>query len=114
MVWMWDQQGHLNCWHSLNPQPGDYWHEMLVPQCVVVFVDEDVVGIVDKTKDAGPGNWTWDLSSLHSVSREEFRTKFEWDNIPGHWARVEPRSHAWVPQFLNYPVLANSTLEKGE
>ena len=96
-----DKQDLLNEKHATDPQPGDYWHEMLCPVWVVVFVDEDVVGVIQDKVDRPPNHWTWDLDKIKSVTRDAFKKRMQYKHgcVAGrYWCRVEPRSHMWVTE----------------
>lgn len=94
-------QDLLNRKYSENPKPGDYWHEMLVGQCVVVYVNKLNVIICQTKKDIpGEDKWTWDLEKLDILSRKDFANKFRDKYGHGYWARVEPKRHKWVLDTL--------------
>lgn len=89
----------LNTKHRLNPEAGDYWNEMFVPVMVVVDVRDECVVVCKKIKNVGDKQWTWDLSKLEKLSREDFA------NVPLYgtasmgektFCDVVPESHKWV------------------
>lgn len=82
--------------HAKNPQPGDYWHEMYVPVCVVLAVAAGVVIYCEKARDVGDDKWTWDLRSRSTKTLEEFDRWLAYGSIAGYWASVEPEAHKWA------------------
>lgn len=62
----------LNTKHRLDPRIGDYWHEMFTPIMVVIAVHPDRVMICKTIKSVAKDHWTWDLTKLDTVTREEF------------------------------------------
>src|SRR5690349_9556396 len=75
-----------------DPQPGDFWHEMYSPYCVVIDVDKKrgVVWICQKKKDVDADHWTWDLDTVEKVSMGMFKGIVK-------YANVAPGAHLWVP-----------------
>lgn len=96
--------------HAKNPCVGDYWHEMFVPQRVVVDVTKFAVVTCESTKDVGNDKWTWDLSKLKSYTRKQFLESGrygsgdkdfvptdDFENIKNCFiGNVEPKCHKWV------------------
>lgn len=71
-----DPERALSEEHASNPEPGDYWHEMLCPVCVVVSVSEGKVTICKTTKEVDPDHWTWDISKLETMKVEDFKNGY--------------------------------------
>jgi hypothetical protein len=90
----------LNEKHSADPQPGDYWSEMLCPMMVVVGTFCGHVAVIKKTISAGADRWTWDLSAVEIMKRDEFSKWPRYESIDGFWADVDPGRHIWVTQAL--------------
>ncbi len=92
-----------NLKHLLNPQPGDYWHEMCTPVCVIVARFRDQIVICETTKDVDGGKrWTWDLDKLKIMSLEEFEESLRYKSKGMRdrtMAFVEPGSHKWVTEI---------------
>lgn len=96
-----EEQFQLNLGHATNPGPGDYWHEMATPVCVVLGVCAGMVIICDTTQMTVPGRWTWDLAHRRAMSLSEFRSWLEYDSLPSKfWADVQPESHLWVTEEI--------------
>lgn len=77
----------------LNPRPGDYWEDHLVPTAVVLAVTPDIVTLCTERKDVSPNRWTWDLEKTMNVERHRFKTWFDYGTIPGTWATVHREAH---------------------
>lgn len=107
-----EERAALNERHAKIPGPGDYWHEMLSPVCVVIARVAGYVLVCRKTKSAGNDCWTWDLreSVLEVMRLDEFRKSLSYGTIPGYWAWVVPGCHKWASEL----VLASPTPENGE
>lgn len=93
-----------------DPQPGNYWHEMFCPICVVVHRLPNHVVICKKTKDAGEGYQTWDLEKLEMMSLSEFKKWLSYESIPGYWADSW-NNHDWVVEVANTTPLVVSRQE---
>lgn len=93
-----DERDDLADKHATDPQPGDYWHEMYTPVCVVLGVAAGMVIYCENTKPASPNTWTWDLSVRQAKSLEDFKRMLEYGpSVPGrYYANVEPELHKWV------------------
>lgn len=88
--------------HALNPEPGDYWDEMLVGVCVVLEVTDTHVVICKSKRIVDSDHWTWDLSKKTYLSRQEFKKWLEYDTMPNNfWASVNPRHHIWAVKEHN-------------
>ena len=90
----------LNERHMVDPQVGDYWHEMLVPYLVVVGRIGHRTIVCETTKCVGGSKWTWDLDHLRIVTEEWLRQRLMYRNLDGFVAWVEPRAHEWVAGLL--------------
>jgi hypothetical protein len=89
-----EKQLRLNAAHRRTPTPGDYWEDHLAPVAVVLAVDEAVVTLCRKTKDVDRDHWTWDLSQVEKVDRDEFDGLFAYESMPEKtWASVHPGQH---------------------
>jgi hypothetical protein len=87
--------------HAKNPQPGDWWHEMFSPVCVVLAVAAGLVIYCDKTKSTSKDRWTWDLTVRKSKTLQEFHDWLQYNTIPDRYmASVEPGAHKWVLEHL--------------
>jgi hypothetical protein len=76
------------------PEPGDYWYvDHFCPLLVVVTVLADFVLVCRNVQDAGDNCWTWDLSKLDTLPREEFG-ELVTEAFLGE-------KHNWVPERLN-------------
>lgn len=83
--------------HLRDPQRGDFWHEMFNPVCVVLEVLPYSLILCRKIRALPPDKWTWDLAQRESMSREAFKKWLSYvSNVPGTWAHVIPRHHAWA------------------
>lgn len=87
----------LNQRHLLNPELGDYWHEMFCPILVVVDLYDNVVRCLEKKKAAGQGHWTWDVDKVSEYNKSEFAAKLRYggdgDLANKTWCDVSPRGH---------------------
>ncbi|MBD3292989.1 MAG: hypothetical protein GF393_08705 [Armatimonadia bacterium] len=54
-----DNEVNLIC--ARDPQPGDWWHEMLCAACLVIDRDGDQVRVC-RTKRSIERGWQWDLA----------------------------------------------------
>lgn len=77
----------------LDPLPGDYWEDHMVPVAVVLAVTPHMVTLCTERRDVPPNHWTWDLNKTMNVTRERFETWFAYDTIPGTWASVHREAH---------------------
>lgn len=91
-----DEQKALDEKHATDPQPGDYWQEMLMGVLVVLSRTGDLVHICDGKKDAGRDHWTWDFKKLKTLTIEQFKKRLGYGTIPGYWASVWPGAHMWA------------------
>lgn len=93
-----DKQLNERC--ASQPEPGDYWQEMLCGAAIVLAVSETDVTICRTKKDAGPGRWTWDLTKAEKMGRDEFERYVRYDTNDGFWCDVMPGAHRdFVPLF---------------
>jgi hypothetical protein len=90
----------LNEKHSADPQPGDYWSEMLCPMLVVVGTFMGHVAVIKKRIYDDGGRWTWDLSAVELMKKDEFAKWPRYSSIDGFWADVSPGAHTWVVDAL--------------
>ena len=89
-----------NLEHATNPQPGDYWSEMIIPICVVIATMGNLVIYCSTKKDSEDGKGqTWDLEKLQSKTRDEFK---KWvcygSEAMSHktWCDVRPNEMMWA------------------
>jgi hypothetical protein len=88
-----------NIKHALNPEPGDYWHEMFTPIMVVLDVTSMHVVICDGTKPADKDRWSWDYKKIKCLTRKEFNMKPRYDSpklIDHFHCDVMPNAHVDV------------------
>ncbi len=100
-------QDLLNDRHATSPQPGDYWHELSEPVCVVLVVDDRFVVICDQTQEVSELHWTWNLAVVRQVPRWNFAAWLHYQFGPVHkcWADVIPGEHmAFVAEYLSQGV----------
>ncbi len=90
-----DREQALNAQHLECPRPGDYWHEMFMPICVVLSASDDCICLCSKTTSVEGNRWTWDLTETRTLSKKEFSKWLSYTAIPGTWARVMPEAHSW-------------------
>jgi hypothetical protein len=94
-----DERDRRNSEHLADPRPGDYWHEMYTPACVVLARDGDHVTLCRTTKAAGPDKWTWDLNRAVRMPLAEFVgwLCFKSEALKDKtWASIEPGWHEWA------------------
>ena len=98
-----DKREKRNLRHLIKPRPGDYWHEMFAPICVVVAVlGKEVLYLSNKdTVDTDDRHWTWDVEKpLRSMTLKKFRKWLCYDTkVFGHirtWATCAEKKHKWV------------------
>lgn len=68
----WEDRQPRNRAHAVNPEVGDYWHEMFSPIRIVLAVNSTWVTICDKTKAVDDNCWEWDLGKARSLLKEDF------------------------------------------
>lgn len=74
-----------------NAMPGDYWHEMCNPVCVVVATLNDHIIYADKKVFDSDRTWSWDThAQLGILTRAMFLKKVR-------FASCEPKAHNWAP-----------------
>lgn len=77
----------------LNPQPGDYWHEMFCPYFIVVNVEGDKFRVLSCM--GGPGSYN---------RKDEPNARIEVDS--GHWTFDCSKSmlvdRAWIEKAVRY------------
>jgi hypothetical protein len=88
-----EDRNAVNEKHCANPEPGDYWNEMMCPYFVVLSRIGNHVIVYQKRKDAGPNHWTWDTDNPEMMSLDQLRKKVTYDSIPGFVADVFPGAH---------------------
>lgn len=89
-------QQTLNEAAMLDPQPGDYWHEMFCPYFMVVQVLGDRITVLNCLESHGPsavkpvdaGHWTFDVNTYMTVDREWIAKRVQYGSIPGFVADV--------------------------
>ena len=100
MIDLIEDQDKLNIKHCENPEVGDYWNDMLVPILVVIGVTPTEVIICKKTKYVGPDRWTWDLTQIKRLSKEEFSSSLKYGGQSEFSNRfhciVRPGAQKWV------------------
>ena len=94
-----EKQRALDEKHAYDPQPGDYWQEMLCGICIVLERKRSKVVICKEKKDVEPGYWTWDLSKTEKMKLEDFRNWLSYGTIPGYWASVSAKPHTDVIKY---------------
>ena len=101
--------------HLRDPQPGDYWHEMFSPVCVVLEVLPHCIVLCRKIQALPQDKWTWNLAQRETMSRTEFKKWLSYSHsVPGTWAQVIPRHHAWAcatgaPEQLSFDFAHSSS-----
>lgn len=90
-----DNQKHLN-----DPQPGDYWHEMFSPDCVVIERLGKNIIFCCHTKDVGGNKWTWNLYHLSLLPLAEWQKRLVYPSMPNKTVcMVEPGPHLWAVEI---------------
>lgn len=80
-----------NLLHLHNPQPGDYWHEMLSPVARVIMVDDYRVLVQRLAGRAGTEITDNDPKPV-VMTHKELAKWLTYDSIPNKtWADVVPR-----------------------
>jgi len=103
-----DEQQKVNLKHAVDPQRGDYWHEMFCPIRVVLHVTEDTVTFCEKTKQTKPDHWTWDIDKVCRVFKDEFRQGLEYQSVPmkdKFHADVVPGAHVVFADYYRDEVI---------
>ncbi len=99
-----------NTKHAKNPQPGDYWHEMLCPILVVLKATKFQVWVCEERKDTSDGYWTWDLIQTKILTRKTFEANLKYDTIDDkHWCSVIPKNQMWAVK--EYEKMSENPLE---
>ena len=103
----------------LDPQPGDYWHEMFCPYFIVVQVKKDAITVLSclggpnsynrkdepsakvKNKD---GTWSFDYSKSMVVDRAWIERAVKYETIDGFVADVvqSEKSKAIVDEWRHF------------
>jgi hypothetical protein len=103
----WDKIKRQSIEALADPQPGDYWSDMLSPVLVVVAVAHGFVIFCEKTKETDRDHWTWELKELKTLPLAEFQKKLTYEHSAGlkgiPWAECWPKSHLWVLEALSEP-----------
>jgi hypothetical protein len=79
-----------------DPQPGDYWHEMLCPYFMVTHVQGDRVTVLNCMDRHGisawmkvdQDHWTFDVSKAIQVDRQWIADRVQYGSIEGFVADV--------------------------
>lgn len=74
-----------------DPKPGDFWHDMRSPACLVVARDGNHVCICRTTEDVGTHHYRFIDPEWLSLS--EFQAWLRYKKTPGYWADVAERRH---------------------
>ena len=83
--------------HANNPVPGDYWQEMLVGTCVILYVTNDLVTYCSTRKSVDIDHWTWDLTKTETKTRKGFKKWLECETMPNKfWSNVTSKPHDWA------------------
>lgn len=111
-----DQMTRRDQEHRLNPQAGDYWHEMWSPVMVVVAVEEERVAICDKL-DRDKDGWLWKFDAARWISRREFeKLPLYSKGQAGHhmgdkcWCDVSQRRHTYLLEHFGDILPEQATL----
>jgi hypothetical protein len=100
-----DYRRSQNKQHVADPQPGDYWHEMFTPVCLVLDASKFHVALLCDAKHVS-GGWNWDTSKVTVLSRAAFVAKlmYEQQVDQGTWCDV-------VPEWAHWRVIADEALK---
>ena len=90
-------RNELNNKHRFYPQVGDYWREMFHGILVVIGVTRENVMFCSTKKTLDKKHWTWDLTRLTTLTRDEFADKvcYKSDNNEC-WCDVKPKAQVWA------------------
>ena len=88
----------VNDRHCYNPEPGDYWHEMFAPRCVVLAVAAGVVIYCETTRATDDTHWTWNLGHRTAKSKADFAKMLRYDSMDATIYNCEPRAHLWAAE----------------
>lgn len=81
----------LNYKHAVDPQEGDYWHEMFAPCFLVIERNNFSVSFLEKTKLTEEGRWTWDISQISTSSLNDFTSRLLYSSMKDKtWCDVNP------------------------
>lgn len=85
-----------NLRHADSPQPGDYWHEMFSPTCLVIAVSNFSVSLLKSVVEVDKDHWTFDVSKVTTMGRREFRKWLCYETIPNKTVGdVIPKRKRW-------------------
>lgn len=87
----------------IDPQPGDYWHEMFSPFCLVVGRQGETVQIYHERINVDKGYWSWNPETLKSISLSEFKKNLSYNTIDGFHSDVIRNSKS-MRAFVEYYV----------
>jgi len=92
-----DQELNDKC--AKKPSAGDYWHEMLMPVCIVLDADDYFVTFVKfKYFD---DVYIVDESSIETVTIGKFRKWLSYSSAKGYWADVvHGKYHEWAKRMM--------------
>jgi hypothetical protein len=94
--------------HYINPEVGDYWHEMFCPYFIVLAVLDDGLYIIcDEKMRVDDSSWKFNLALCKQVSFEYF-SRVRYGSIDGFCADVSVGNHpavvdAWL--VMDKPVI---------
>jgi hypothetical protein len=77
----------VNAKHACDPQPGDFWHEMLCAICLVVAREGDQVCVCRKKQHDGAHYWFVDPEWLAVA---DFARWLSYRTKDGFWADCVP------------------------
>lgn len=91
MTFDYQEQQRTNQEAMDDPQPGDYWHEMLCPYFMVVHRDGDRITVLNCLDRHGTSawmkvdneHWTFDVSKSIVVDTDWIRARVRYDSLDG-------------------------------
>lgn len=107
------EQQRINLEAMLEPQPGDYWHEMFCPYFLVVQVKGAAITIlnclphrgVSARKPVDDNHWMFDVSQSMVVDQAWIEKLVRYDSIDGFVADVSrgsERNQAVVNEWIQH------------
>ena len=74
-----NKQQNLNLKHIINPQEGDFWHEMFCPYFYIVAVDIKGVLALYKTIPVGSDHYRFDENEIKYMTKEELKNSVTYE-----------------------------------
>ncbi len=89
--------GGTNARHLENPEPGDYWNEMMAPTLLVLSRRPDgLVTVITETVEKGNG-WMWDFDKACAITIDQLRHETRYAYC---YPRFHEKAVGWWKQHI--------------